>query len=345
MSELNFSLLEQLPESALCIEYGIITAVNARCRALLPELHPGQPLPDFLIPAAASSGAGTFHSGEHDYQFAVSGNGDQYLLFFSPISNEVSTAPLGDIVAQLRQCIAPMMEKLAPLLGPDGDRTLDGSVTKSLYRLFRVMDNTDFLACTAKWESLSNPVPVDLVSLCSRLTMNTESLLKELKVGLRFECRLPALILSGDPVLLDRLLLELIANSAKVTPPGGEILLRLTQAGRQALLTIQDGGGEAEAVELMAAMSGRAAHHLPRPGQGAGLGLSVAQRIAHLHHGMLMVTGGQEHATILSLPITSAHTGVHVRTPQIQTDGGLSPLLIGLCDLLPSRVFDQVSIS
>ena len=342
MSELNFSLLEHLPEGVICVEEDHITAVNVRSRALLPGLKVGQHIRETPIPAAAPNSTGIFSGQEQSYRFSTSGTAHQQLFFYSPISDgePVST---GHIVTYLRQSVSPLMLELAPKLGPEGGGALSGTTAKSLYSLVRLINNMDFLD---RSPLPTGTVPVDLVSLCRRLTLEAGGLLQHLHLTLRFECALPALILPGDPVLLERLLLELIANSAGVTPAGGEILLQLTHPGRRALLSIRDGGSQADGARLMAAMSGQLSPGLPRPGQGAGLGLAVARRIVRLHRGALMVSGGPEgHCLALSLPVDPSHPSVSMHTPFVQTDGGLSPLLLGLCDLLPGQLFDQVSIT
>lgn len=337
MSELNFSLLEHLPEGIILMENGLVSAINARGRELLPALTPGSPLPEGLLPAENTPGNGFFQLNGQRCQFSVSGDARRCLLFFSPIEEE-EFSYLSGAAQQLRRALAPMMQGLAPHVGPNGDKQLKSFVTQAFYAIFRVVYNAEFLADPSV---ISTPVTVDLVSLCSRLTMEVGGLLKELKVGLVFQCTLPVLLISGDPVLLRRMLLELITNSIRVTPSGQDIRLELAQRGRQAILTLRDGGSQTDSIRLMAALSGQPRAGIPHPGEGAGMGLAVAQRIVGLHRGALLAMSG---AVILALPTGAAGTGVSMHTPPTQDDGGLDPLLLGLCDLMPSHIFEDVGL-
>ena len=336
MAELNFSLLEHLPEGVVSIEADRIAAINARAKALLPGLEVGQYLPDTPIPAQCPSGAGTFYDREQGFRFTFSQEGEQRLIFFSP-APDVLPPRTEELLSYLRQCAAPIMSGLAAQEDPDRN------AIRGLHGLVRTINNLELLSGSAPQ---SAPNAVEFVSLCRRLTMEAGGLLKTTRRTLRFECTLPVLFIKGDPALLERLLLELIANSIKVTPPGGEVLLELTHPGHHVLLTIRDGGSEADGRRLMAAMSGQSADGLPLPGQGAALGLEAAMRITRLHRGSLMVVNGPEgHHTALILPLDTTQPSVSMRTPAfVQSDGGLSPLLLGLCDLLPASLFQRETI-
>lgn len=336
MSELNFSLLEQLPEGVVSLEAEVVTAVNAQARAFLPGLEPGQHITQTPFPPSVPTGSGTFQYKEARFRFTASSEGGQRLIFFSPEESRPAI-PTDELLFYLRQCISPMMAELSAQEDPDC------AAIKGLHGMVRTFNNIQLLTRT---EQPEKQVPVEFVSLCRRVTTEADGLLTQRQVQLRFECRLPSLLLSGDPDLLERLLLELIANSVKVTPPGGEVLFRLTHSGRQARLTVRDGGSQRDGARLMAAMGGQGRDLLPRPDQGASLGLAVAQHIARLHRGSLMAAGGPEgHSVILSLPTSSGAPSVTMRTPAfVQSDGGLSPLLLGLCDVLPTPLFDRSTI-
>ena len=341
MTALDFSLLESLPEGVILIEEGRVAAVNACGRELLPGLTPGEPLPEPLRPALTAPGGGVFHAHGRELQFAASGTPDRLLLFFSPLP-EQELEFLQGMARQLRQAAAPLAAELAPHLGPEGDGLLSGSSGKSLHSLLRLAYNAEFLADPTV---MPNPVTVDLVSLCSRLVLDVQPLLNEIRVELRFTCPIPALMISGDPILLRRMLLELLANSARVSAPGGQVLLELVRQNRQAILTIRDGGSPGAHQKLMNAMGGRLGSGIPAPGQGAQMGLAVARRIAALHRGALMVLGEPAPCTLLALPAGVPRSSVSMHTPAGFPEEGFSPLLLALCDLMPPRVFEDIDLT
>jgi two-component system sensor histidine kinase CpxA len=96
--------------------------------------------------------------------------------------------------------------------------------------------------------------------------------------------------LSGDPELLRRAVENVVRNAIRYAPPGTDVALRTDDGPAGLVITVEDAGsGVPEAL-------------LPRLAQpffrvedardfsatgGVGLGLSIAQRAVHLHHGTL----------------------------------------------------------
>jgi two-component system sensor histidine kinase KdpD len=119
-----------------------------------------------------------------------------------------------------------------------------------------------------------------------------------------------------DPVLLEQLLVNLLDNAARHTPPGTEVVLRVESRSGGLSLEVVDAGpgvapGEEEEVFERFHRGGRAT------GQGAGLGLAIARAIAEVHGGTLRAastTGGG--ATFrLTLPDAGASPPVPPEPP------------------------------
>jgi two-component system sensor histidine kinase KdpD len=95
-------------------------------------------------------------------------------------------------------------------------------------------------------------------------------------------------LVSVDPVLVEQLLVNLLENAARHTPPGTEVLVRAEGGPGGLVLEVADRGpgvapGEEERVFERFHRGGRAT------GQGAGLGLAIARAIAEVHGGTLRV--------------------------------------------------------
>jgi 1-deoxy-D-xylulose-5-phosphate synthase len=74
----------------------------------------------------------------------------------------------------------------------------------------------------------------------------------------------------------------------------------------------------------------------------AGMGMAVAQRIVDLHNGTLLSrTGEQGGVTFtVALPTGPLSGGLSLETPSFELDGGVSPFLLELSDLLPMELFE-----
>jgi two-component system OmpR family sensor kinase len=91
----------------------------------------------------------------------------------------------------------------------------------------------------------------------------------------------------GDEELLRRLVLNLLDNAIRYTPPGGKVTASLDAAGPEARLRVSDtGSGIApEAAPLVFERFFRAEKSRSRQEGGFGLGLSIVKWIAEAHHG------------------------------------------------------------
>lgn len=89
---------------------------------------------------------------------------------------------------------------------------------------------------------------------------------------------------TGDPQLLTQMLLNLVENALRHTPPGGQITLSLVQEGSFAQLGVADTGPGIPADQRGVALRrfGRLGHHRAA---GHGLGLPLVDAIARLHGG------------------------------------------------------------
>lgn len=104
----------------------------------------------------------------------------------------------------------------------------------------------------------------------------------------------------GDEHLLKRLVLNLLDNAVRHTPPGGVVRLMLTPHDQGYALTVSDNGAGIPAASQRHVFDRffradvRAAR---RDDRGAGLGLSIARWIAEAHHGTLELLGSSPGGT------------------------------------------------
>ena len=211
---------------------------------------------------------------------------------------------------------------------------------KSYHQMFRLMDNLDLL------RQLGQPggaalqlAALDLTALCRRAVQSCTWLLERAGVKLAYDSPPAALLAPGDVALLERVLLELIANGARWTGQG-TLKLSLRRLGTRGVVTVTPGRGlpRQRLDELLRRESG---YGIPRPGTGAGIGIPLAETIVKLHRGSLLMNTGEDGipVAVLALPTGPMPTRVTVRTPKVQRSGGLSAPLVALADILPAESF------
>ena len=337
MSDMELFSLEQLPQAALVIRAGAVVSTNALAVHYLPQLKPGAPLPEFLPEAANHPMQGEFSVGPTRYTFRMTPHGEGALLVFVPAPQTTLTdSQLDGTLRQLRTLMGDLLVQVE-----SGGETVRPGLRKSYFRLFRLMDNLDFLRMSGSSEGAPfSPVTMDLVGLCRRVCGEAATLLEDLDVALEFSSDRAGVLIPGDPALLRRLLLELIANSVKAMGKG-TVRVRIHCRDRRAMVVLSDSGAPVSDRQLNSLLQQDTDGGIPAPDAGAGLGLSVVRHIAALHGGSLLVEWGQASPVLaLSLPLGQLEDSGSVRSP-MELDGGLNPLLVALSDILPSSFFEE----
>ena len=116
--------------------------------------------------------------------------------------------------------------------------------------------------------------------------------------------------LQADAVLLQRLLVNLVNNAIDASAPGGEVKMTAEGpvAGMITLRVIDQGCGMDEATRARIFDPYFTTKEFGEEVRGFGLGLTISQRIAHLHHGRITVASRPGAGTTLSvdLPVDPA---------------------------------------
>lgn len=115
----------------------------------------------------------------------------------------------------------------------------------------------------------------------------------------------------GDPIRLKQILLNLLSNGIKFTPPGGSVTVSADAQGEgKVVLAVRDTGigMTADEVEIAFQPFGQVDAGLNRANEGTGLGLPLARRLAELHGGSLHVESqkGSGTTVTVTLPASAA---------------------------------------
>jgi signal transduction histidine kinase/ActR/RegA family two-component response regulator len=133
---------------------------------------------------------------------------------------------------------------------------------------------------------------VRAVDLCHLVDMTVSAAVPSADakgVALSRDLEQDACMVSGDPERVHQILWNLISNAVKFTPSGGQASVRLRRVGDVAEVTVTDNGigiSSGFLPHIFEQFHQEDASFTRRYG-GLGLGLSIAQRLAHLHGGRI----------------------------------------------------------
>ena len=250
------------------------------------------------------------------------------------------------IASQLRGALGNIhsaLGRIAPLEERERDEELDTNAAllyQSYYRILRVVNN---LTDAAALEDEA-PLPLendDIVGFCRDLCRRCEDLARLRRQELLFKSDKSGHIVAFNAAYLERLLLNLLSNAFKFTPPGGTVTLSVKVQPSAVELTVLDTGGGVPQ-ELLPTLFDRYLHTErmdPAP-HGLGLGLPICRRIAAGHGGNIMVTSTEGEGTRVVVSIPNRQTDI-VRVKDMGFDyaGGFNHMLLELSDALPHTAF------
>lgn len=149
-------------------------------------------------------------------------------------------------------------------------------------------------------------IPVDLVDIV-RVTLDHMSLLAEEKhISLRIEAGQPVYV-TGDPMRLKQIVVNLVDNAIKYTPDGGEVSVSVTTEKKAARIEVSDTGIGIPAASLPLVFDRfyRTDQARTRESGGTGLGLSIVKAICDVHGGAASVESieGEGTAVRIELPL------------------------------------------
>jgi two-component system, sensor histidine kinase len=188
-----------------------------------------------------------------------------------------------------------------------------------------------------------NPAPVRMRELFGRLRLHFEPTAFE--KGLMLSFRGEQHVAQADPVLLERVLRNLVSNAIRYSDDGG-VLVSCRPRGGKLLLQVWDSGiGIAEASlprifdEFYQAQSNRPlqAHHR----KGLGLGLAIVKRLAELMDAPVGVRSRVGHGTVFSVTVPLGKTP---RTIEAAPSSSKAPLGLTLQGRLILVVEDEAAV-
>lgn len=160
-------------------------------------------------------------------------------------------------------------------------------IRRGVFRLANFLDNCLINDRMDSDALILRSSSIDLHALAESVTESSQLISESHRLIVELDPDLP--LLDADPQLLGILLLNLLGNAIKYSPPGSEVRLRIRHTGQACCFEVIDQGCGIPADELPFIfhkyMRGRAVTSIP----GAGLGLSLVYKITTLHGGRVEV--------------------------------------------------------
>jgi signal transduction histidine kinase len=193
----------------------------------------------------------------------------------SKLAHELRT-PIGAIMA-----LSEIMrdERLGPL--PERYRDYAAHVYDSALHTLNVLSAALDTRHSSLLSAPLNPAPVAVDAIVGQLVASLAPLANRHAVRLGMTLEAPRVSVLVDERALRQMLLNLISNAIRFTPPGGHVEIKTAASGRCVRIAVTDDGDGMTATRLAKA---RAATTTALPGRGSsggsGYGLPIVQALA-----------------------------------------------------------------
>ena len=144
---------------------------------------------------------------------------------------------------------------------------------------------------------------VHLEAMIRRLAQDFAPVAQRKHITLRFHC-INAMALS-DPVLLERILLNLLGNALRYTPQNGTVLLACRRRGENLRIEVRDNGigiPEPEQQNVFREFV-QLANSARDRSKGLGLGLAIVDRLARLLHHPLSLRSAPKRGSVFAITV------------------------------------------
>ena len=218
--------------------------------------------------------------------------------FLANMSHELRT-PLNAIIG-----FSGMMSDR--MFGPLNDRYVEyaniiGNSGKHLLAI--ITDILDLAKADADKMSLAEE-EVDVAEIVQLASQILREMAQRNQVALTIEITDPLSLVIGDPAKLTQILVNLMSNAVKFTPPGGWVSLKIERhVGQGLTFRVEDTGigMSPEQIPLALEPFGQIANGLSRKHDGVGLGLPLTKRLVELHSGRIDIKSELGKGTVVSV--------------------------------------------
>jgi signal transduction histidine kinase/FixJ family two-component response regulator len=208
-------------------------------------------------------------------------------------SDRRKDAFLATLAHELRNPMAPLQNGLMALQLGDLDEAAvirtHAMLTRQMETLVRLVDDLLDLGRLTQGKIRLQRERLDARGAVTRALETCQPVLQERQHRATADLPGEPVHVDADPVRLTQVLINLINNAARYTPSGGEIVVSLRRAEREAVLCVRDTG-----IGIPAAMLGRIFEPFAQiesedgSSGGLGIGLTLARSLVEMHGGRIL---------------------------------------------------------
>ncbi|WP_151639155.1 sensor histidine kinase [Noviherbaspirillum aerium] len=220
---------------------------------------------------------------------------------------------IDDASHQLRTPLATLRTQLDYVLRETDPANVQQALDAVSRQLNLAIRRTNQMLALGHADAVAAPaVEVNILQLARRVVREVVPAAREKKLDLEFDSPEGAVTVLGHEGLLREALLNLLHNAVQFAPEGGNVVLRLRQAGGLIALSVSDDGPGIPEADLP--HIGRRFYRASNSSaDGSGLGLAIARAVAESHGGGLRIENGGHGRgcnVILSIPTAAQVSGV-----------------------------------
>jgi PAS domain S-box-containing protein len=246
---------------------------------------------------------------------------------------------LAVLAHELRNPLAPIRNSLQILhlrgSNPGTTERVREMMERQVKHLCRLVDDLLDASRITTGKVRLNVERLNLATIARQAAVDHRPAFEAKQVVLNLRIEEPAPWVNGDATRLAQVLDNLLGNSLKFTPRGGEVTLSVAKSAQgQAALVVSDTGAgiEAEVLPRLFEPFAQADRTLDRSGGGLGLGLAIVKGLISLHGGAIRAESaglGKGSTFTVTLPIqTAARADVIGKSPQSKPSNGLRILVV-----------------
>jgi PAS domain S-box-containing protein len=229
--------------------------------------------------------------------------------FVATVSHELRT-PITTILGYSEVLADGMVGELT-----EGQAELVNRLERNGRRLLQLVEDLLSLSMIEASSARIEPVNTDICDVARAARAELEAVVASRAVDVEVELPEHAVLLSGDPVQLQRMLGHLLVNAVKFTPDGGRVQLCVTAGSDGLSLVVRDNGIgiSARDQEKLFTRFFRSRAATDMAVQGTGLGLTIVHSVVSLHGGSIDVESelGEGTSVTVWLPYEQSPATAH----------------------------------